>query len=111
MALKGTANVKTGGIITYRCALDSNHRVPSGHLYQHYVQDHGCSDTGISGSSYHPTRKGGDEEQRWYKRDQYLCPICDIHGEVRVFRTLNTADEISSGDSLETHLTNEHGGS
>jgi len=108
MALRGTPKVKPG-ILTLKCPIDSSHKIPAGLMYQHLITHHGMRDVGIIGISYIPGKGGGDEVNFWYKRDEKICPICKFNGTTRQFRTLNIADEIDSGDSLEYHLINEHG--
>jgi len=110
MALQGTPTVKSP-ILPLTCALDSTHKIAAGHMYKHLVTQHSCSDTGITGPSYLPSRKGGNEKTRWHKREGKRCLICEAHAVTRQFRHLNTANETDSGDSLQTHLTSEHGGS
>lgn len=110
MALQGTPRVKTA-ILPLTCALDSTHKIAAGHMYKHLVTQHSCSDTGIGGKSYLPSKKDGSVETRWHKREERRCLICRAHGTTRLFRHRNTANEIDSGDSLQTHLTSEHGGS
>lgn len=107
MAVKG----ETSNLLEFPCALDSSHRVPANQYASHYLYIHDASDTALSEPVVYVQRKryGSDETNNWAYRDVVLCPICARHGVVALFRVLRQSEEVTSGDSLESHLRGFHG--
>lgn len=93
------------------CVLDTTHdwRSPEEQAI-HYITEHGCSDTPLSNDLEHIQDSGTSGEEPWEPRLRKACPICDRHGVVALFRNEKTAQENKPGDSLESHLGDDHHG-